>query len=188
MTRGCWPGGLPVPGLAVRIVDPSSLEDVSFGEEGELIVRGPNLMQGYHNKPAETAVALRKGWYHTGDLARSDPSGYLTITGRIKELIIRGGVNISPVEIDGFLMQRPELIEVATVGVPDAVYGEEVVSYVVARQGVSIDIEDLLRYCGTVLPAFKAPKQIVVSLSLPKNERGKLDRRALAKRWSEDAN
>ena len=86
--------GLPVPGLAVRIVDPSSREDVPFGDEGELIVRGPNLMMGYHNKPAETASALRKGWYHTGDLAKSDASGYLTITGRIKELIIRGGQNI----------------------------------------------------------------------------------------------
>ena len=82
--------GLPVPGLAVRIVDPITLEDVPIGAEGELIVRGPNLMQGYHNKPAETAAALRKGWYHTGDLAKSDPNGYLTITGRIKELIITG--------------------------------------------------------------------------------------------------
>ena len=80
-------------------------------------------------------------------------------------------------------MQRPELIEVATVGVPDAIYGEEVVSYVVARPGAAVDAGELLRYCGTALPAFKAPKQIVVSDSLPKTERGKLDRRALAERW-----
>ena len=92
--------GLPVPGLAVRIVDPITLEDVPLGGEGELIVRGPNLMQGYHNKPAETEAALRKGWYHTGDLAKSDAAGYLTITGRIKELIIRGGQNIAPAEIE----------------------------------------------------------------------------------------
>ena len=96
-----------MPGLAVRIVDPSSLEDVPIGEEGELIVRGPNLMQGYHNKPAETASALRKGWYHTGDLAKSDPSGYLTITGRIKELIIRGGQNIAPAEIEEVVVRHP---------------------------------------------------------------------------------
>ena len=92
-------------------------------------------------------------------------------------------MNISPVEIDSFLMQRPELIEVATVGVPDAVYGEEVVSYVVARPGAAVDAGELLRYCGDGLPAFKAPKQIVLSASLPKTERGKLDRRALAERW-----
>jgi acyl-coenzyme A synthetase/AMP-(fatty) acid ligase len=115
----------------------------------------------------------------TGDLGSLDADGFLRLTGREKELIIRGGVNISPLEIDSFLMQRPELIEVATVGVPDAVYGEEVVSYVVARPGTKIDTRELLRYCSTVLPAFKAPKEIVVSQSLPKTERGKLDRRAL---------
>jgi long-chain acyl-CoA synthetase len=113
-----------------------------------------------------------------------DADGFLILTGREKELIIRGGVNISPLEIDTFLMQRPELIEVATVGVPDAVYGEEVVSYVVPRPGAAVDTGELLRYCGDGLPAFKAPKEIVLAASLPKTERGKLDRRALALRWS----
>jgi acyl-CoA synthetase (AMP-forming)/AMP-acid ligase II len=120
----------------------------------------------------------------TGDLGQLDADGFLCLTGREKELIIRGGVNISPVEIDSFLMQHPELIEAATVGVPDAVYGEEVVSYVVARPGAAVDSDALLRYCSTVLPAFKAPKQIVVSTSLPKTERGKLDRKALVERWN----
>src|SRR5262249_27089602 len=130
------------------------------------------------------AIVSSCGRIRTGDLGCLDADGFLTLTGREKELIIRGGVNISPVEIDNFLMQRPELIEAATVGVPDAVYGEEVVSYVVVRPGAEIDADELLRYCGTVLPAFKAPKQIVVSAALPKTERGKLDRRALAERWS----
>ncbi len=121
--------------------------------------------------------------YRTGDLGMLDADGFLRLTGREKDLIIRGGVNISPLEIDSILMQRPELIEVATVGVPHAIYGEEVVSYVVARPGMAIDVAELLRYCGTVLPAFKAPKEIVVSTALPKTERGKLDRRALAERW-----
>ena len=88
-----------------------------------------------------------------------DADGFLRLTGREKDLIIRGGVNISPLEIDSILMQRPELIEVATVGVPHAIYGEEVVSYVVARPGTAIDVAELLRYCGTALPAFKAPKR-----------------------------
>jgi acyl-coenzyme A synthetase/AMP-(fatty) acid ligase len=122
----------------------------------------------------------------TGDLGLLDQDGFLCLTGREKELIIRGGVNISPVEIDSFLMQRPELIEVATVGVPDAVYGEEVVSYVVARPGANVDTGELLRYCSDGLPAFKAPKRIVVSASLPKTERGKLDRKALRDRWSRE--
>ena len=92
-------------------------------------------------------------------------------------------MNISPLEIDSFLMQHPSLIEVATVGVPDAVYGEEVVSYVVARPGGGVDAAALLRYCSDGLPAFKAPKRIVLTASLPKTERGKLDRRALAEQW-----
>jgi long-chain acyl-CoA synthetase len=129
-------------------------------------------------------IVACRGRIRTGDLGRVDADGFLTLTGREKELIIRGGVNISPLEIDNFLMQRPELIEVATVGVPDATYGEEVVSYVVARPGAAVDARELLRYCATGLPAFKAPKQIVLAASLPKTERGKLDRRTLAQSWS----
>jgi len=124
-----------------------------------------------------------RGRIRTGDLGFLDADGYLHLTGREKELIIRGGVNISPVEIDSVLMRRPEIIEVATVGVPDALYGEEVVSYVVARPGARIDIDELLRYCAAALPAFKAPKRIVLSDMLPKNERGKLDRKALVGQW-----
>jgi acyl-coenzyme A synthetase/AMP-(fatty) acid ligase len=128
-----------------------------------------------------------RGRIRTGDLGRLDADGFLELTGREKDLIIRGGVNISPVEIDSFLMRHPELIDVATVGVPDAIYGEEVVSYVVARPGARIDAAELLRYCGDGLPAFKAPKQIVLSAALPKTERGKLDRRALTERWKREA-
>jgi acyl-CoA synthetase (AMP-forming)/AMP-acid ligase II len=134
-TRVMGSCGLPVPGLATRIVDPTTLEDVSIGSEGELIVRGPNLMHGYHNKPAETAAALRKGWYHTGDLAKSDPNGYLTITGRIKELIIRGGQNIAPAEIEEVVILHPEVIDCAVVGVPHATLGEVPYLFVVAERG-----------------------------------------------------
>jgi acyl-CoA synthetase (AMP-forming)/AMP-acid ligase II len=124
-----------------------------------------------------------RGRFRTGDLGCLDADGFLTLTGREKELIIRGGAKISPVEIDSCLMQRAEVVEAATIGVPDAVYGEEVVSYVVARPGAALDTGELLRYCSSVLPAFKAPKRIVISDTLPKTERGKLDRKALAARW-----
>jgi len=127
-----------------------------------------------------------RGRLRTGDIGFLDADGYLHITGREKDLIIRGGINISPLEIDSILLQRPEIIEVATVGVPDHTYGEEVVSFVVARPGATIDVDDLLRYCGAILPAFKAPKQIVLSNHLPKTARGKLDRRALAEQWTSD--
>jgi acyl-coenzyme A synthetase/AMP-(fatty) acid ligase len=129
-----------------------------------------------------------RGRFRTGDLGCLDADGFLMLTGREKEQIIRGGAKISPVEIDSYLMQRADVIEAATVGVPDAVYGEEVVSYVVMRPGTPVDADELLRYCAKVLPAFKAPKQIVISASLPKTERGKLDRRALVASWGRDGN
>ena len=124
--------------------------------------------------------------FRTGDIGFLDIDGYLHLAGRQKDLIIRGGVNISPLEIDGILMQRPEVIEVGTVGVPDGVYGEEVVSYVVLRPGANIGADDLLRHCNAVLPAFKSPKQIVLRHDLPKTERGKLDRKALVRIWVDD--
>jgi acyl-coenzyme A synthetase/AMP-(fatty) acid ligase len=124
-----------------------------------------------------------RGRMQTGDLGFLDDEGYLHLTGRVKDLIIRGGVNISPVEIDGVLMQRPEVVEAATVGVPDRVYGEEVVAYVVLRPGAAVGADDILRHCHAALPAFKAPKQIVLSQGLPKTERGKLDRKALVELW-----
>jgi acyl-coenzyme A synthetase/AMP-(fatty) acid ligase len=120
----------------------------------------------------------------TGDLGFLDDEGYLHLTGRAKDLIIRGGVNISPLEIDNVLMQRPDVIEACTVGVPDKVYGEEVVAYVVLRPGSAAAAADILRHCATALPAFKTPRQIVLSDELPKTERGKLDRKALVEQWS----
>ena len=159
---------------------------VEPGEIGQVEIGGfPDQDYRYLAEDGCVAVSCR-GRMLTGDLGLIDEDGYLRVTGRAKDLIIRGGVNISPLEIDSFLMQHPALIEVATVGVPDAVYGEEVVSYVVARPGGGVDAAALLRYCSDGLPTFKAPKQIVLTASLPKTERGKLDRRALAERWRRD--
>src|SRR5262249_46091360 len=161
-------GSLPAGGIGAN--EPGGFADNNYrylADDGTVRINGRGRMQ-------------------TGDLGFLDPEGYLHLAGREKELIIRGGVNISPLEIDGLLMQRPEIVEAATVGIPDAIYGEEVVSYVVARPGARVDTDELLRYCGAVLPAFKAPKQIVLSEALPKNERGKLDRKALVGQWSRE--
>jgi acyl-coenzyme A synthetase/AMP-(fatty) acid ligase len=128
-----------------------------------------------------------RGRMKTGDLGFLDDDGYLHLTGRTKDLIIRGGVNISPMEIDTVLMGQPEVIEVATVGVPDKLYGEEVVAYVVLRPGCGLGPADVLKRCASSLPAFKAPKRIVLSEELPKTERGKLDRKALVERWRREA-
>jgi acyl-CoA synthetase (AMP-forming)/AMP-acid ligase II len=167
--------GLPVPGLATRIVDPVTTEDLPIGAEGELIVRGPNLMHGYHNKPAETASALRKGWYHTGDLAKSDPNGYLTITGRIKELVIRGGQNIAPAEIEEVVILHPQVVDCAIVGVPHATLGEVPYLFVVA-QGGQLDVDSLLAHCRGSLSAYKIPEATHIVTEIPRTGSGKIMR------------
>ena len=167
--------GLPVPGLSVRIVDPSTRIDVPIGDEGELIVRGPNLMAGYHNKPAETASALRNGWYHTGDLARSDGSGYLTITGRIKELIIRGGQNIAPAEIEEIVIQHAQVLDCAVVGMRHATLGEVPHLFVVARGG-ELDVDSLRDHCRSQLSAYKIPEATHVVAEIPRTGSGKIMR------------
>jgi long-chain acyl-CoA synthetase len=168
--------------LAIVASDGTSLPP---GETGQIEIGG-DAVHEYRYLAEDGSVKVNsRGRIRTGDLGSLDADGFLSVTGREKDLIIRGGVNISPVEIESFLMQRPELIEAATVGVPDAIYGEEVVSYVVVRPGATVDAGELLRYCSDGLPTFKAPKQIVLTASLPKTERGKLNRRALAEQWKE---
>ena len=176
--------GLPVPGLAVRIVDPSSREDVPFGEEGELIVRGPNLMQGYHNKPEETAAALRKGWYHTGDLAKSDSSGYLTITGRIKELIIRGGQNIAPAEIEEVVLRHPHVTDCAVVGIRHATLGEVPCLFVVAKPD-ELDLNSLLDHCRAHLSSYKIPEATHFVPEIPRTGSGKIMRFKLVEKLNQ---
>jgi long-chain acyl-CoA synthetase len=167
--------GIPVPGLAVRIVDPLTLQDLPIGAEGELIVRGPNLMQGYHNKPAETASALRNGWYHTGDLAKSDLNGYLTITGRIKELIIRGGQNIAPAEIEEVVIRHSQVIDCAVVGVPHATLGEVPYLFVVADKN-QLDVDSLLAHCRVSLSSYKIPEATHIVSEIPRTGSGKIMR------------
>ena len=174
--------GLPVPGSAVRIVEPGSDRDVAPGERGELIVRGPHVMLGYHAREKETAEALRNGWYHTGDEAISDENGYLTITGRIKELIIRGGENIAPFEVEQVVSQHKAIFDCAVVGRPHAELGEVPVLFAVPVQGEEIDPEDVRRFCHEQLSSFKVPAEIHVVDDIPKTGSGKIKRHELAER------
>jgi len=178
--------GRPLPYLQLRIVGREGAA-LPPGKMGSVEVGGFDDNNYRYLAEDGTIQVNSRGRMRTGDLGFLDEDGFLHLTGREKELIIRGGVNISPLEIDSLLMQRPEVADVATVGVPDRIYGEEVVSYVVLRPGVSIGAGDILRHCAAALPAFKTPKQIVLSDELPKTERGKLDRKALVERWTRGA-
>jgi len=168
--------GFPVPGLAVRILDPASGRDVALGQEGELIVRGPNVMPGYHNKPEETERALRDGWYHTGDLAKSNENGFLTITGRLKELIIRGGQNIAPAEIEEVVNTYEAVLDCAVVGVPHEHLGEVPALFVVARKDRTIEADALLAHCRAQLSAYKVPYAVHLVAEIPRTGSGKIIR------------
>ena len=167
--------GFPVPGLAVRLVDANG-RDVAPGHEGELIVRGPNVMPGYHNKPQETANALRDGWYHTGDLAKSDDNGFLTITGRLKELIIRGGQNIAPAEIEEVVNTFAAVLDCAVVGVPHEHLGEVPALFVVPRPGSALEPEALIAHCRAQLSAYKVPQSVHRIAEIPRTGSGKIIR------------
>jgi acyl-CoA synthetase (AMP-forming)/AMP-acid ligase II len=167
--------GIPVPGLAVRIVDLNG-RDVRPSQEGELIVYGPNVMPGYHNKPEETANALRAGWYHTGDLARSDENGFLTITGRLKELIIRGGQNIAPAEIEEVVNKYEAVLDCAVVGVPHEHLGEVPALFIVPRPGNAVEKDAILAHCRIYLSAYKVPHSVQLIAEIPRTGSGKIIR------------
>jgi long-chain acyl-CoA synthetase len=167
--------GIPLPGLAVRIVDPTG-RDVGPNGEGELIVRGPGVMPGYHNKPEETRNALRAGWYHTGDLAKSDENGFLTITGRLKELIIRGGQNIAPAEIEEVVNGFAAVLDCAVVGMAHEHLGEVPALFVVPRPGKTVESDALLAHCRTHLSAYKVPHTVQSIAEIPRTGSGKIIR------------
>jgi long-chain acyl-CoA synthetase len=167
--------GLPLPGVAVRMVDLQG-QDVAQGEEGELLVRGPNVMQGYHGKPKETAKSLVNGWYHTGDLARADAYGFIAITGRLKEIIIRGGQNIAPAELEDTVLMHADVLDCAAVGLEHPHLGEVPVVCVVLREGKTLDGETLRAHCAERLSAYKVPSEVHFVASIPRTGSGKVIR------------
>ena len=166
--------GIPLPDLEVRIVDPNTMTDVPPGEIGEIWLRGPSITPGYWRKVEETRKAFVDGWFRTGDLGRVDEDGYFYITDRIKHIIISGGENISPKEIEDVINQHPNISESCVVGVPDERWGERVVAAVVPRAGAWVEPGQLKDYCRIFLHDWKCPKEIRVVSELPKNTMGKV--------------
>ncbi|MER5923757.1 class I adenylate-forming enzyme family protein [Streptomyces mirabilis] len=170
--------GLPFPGQEIRILDADGTE-VAPGTDGEVVVRGPNVMRGYLGRPDETARVVVDGWLHTGDVGHVDAEGYLTLVGRSKDMIIRGGENIYPKEIEDVLASDPSVLEAAVIGVPDEKWGEVVVAYVQPRPGSTVDAAALKALCARSLTGFKRPASYVVVEAIPKNAVGKIDKGSL---------
>ncbi|MDN5914697.1 MAG: acyl--CoA ligase [Pseudonocardia sp.] len=166
--------GLPLPGLTVRLVDPATADDVGPEEEGELWVQGPNVTPGYHNLPYATAAVLVDGWYRTGDLGRRDANGYLRISGRTKELIIRGGENIYPAEVEEALAGAEGVRDVAVVGVPHQHLGEVPVAFVVPTGPGPLDHAAVLASARERLSSFKIPDRLVECQVIPRTGSGKI--------------
>jgi len=166
--------GLPLPGLGVRIVHPETLEDLPQGETGEIWLKGPSITPGYWRKPNETAKAFADGWFRTGDLGRSDGEGYYYLTDRLKHIIISGGENISPKEVEAVINRMDGVKESAVVGLPDERWGEKVVAAVVSQPGAAVPSQAILSYCKEHLHSWKCPKEIRFVDSLPRNTMGKV--------------
>ena len=172
--------GRTLPGISLRVVDPQSGENQPPGVQGELLVTGPQLMLGYHRRPDATAQAVRDGWYHTGDLATVDSDDWLRITGRLSEIIIRGGENIGPGEVEEVVAAHPSVLECAVVGVPDEMLGEVPVACVVLADDAGDDPAGALRtHCRARLARFKVPTRFVRVDEIPKTASGKVKRRLL---------
>ena len=170
--------GQAIPNVEVKIVDEKGNE-VETGELGELIARGPNISPGYYKLPDITAETFRDGWLYTGDMARMDEDGYIYLVDRKKNLIIRGGFNISPRDIDEVLLEHPAIIETTVIGVPDPILGEEIKAYVVVKEGEQLTEEEVIAHCQKHLAIYQTPRYIEFTQRLPRSPIGKIMRKEL---------
>ncbi len=152
---------------------------MAAGERGEVVVRGPNVMKGYYNRPDETAEVLRRRWFHTGDIGVLDEEGYLTIVDRRKDMILRGGFNVYPREIEEVMMTHPAVALVAVIGVPDERLGEEVKAFVVRRPGVDVTAGELVAWGREQFASYKYPRMVEFRSTLPMTASGKILKREL---------
>ncbi|OEH94381.1 AMP-binding protein [Bacillus solimangrovi] len=169
--------GKALPNVEVKIVEPGSNVEVPFGVQGELCTRGYQVMKGYYNNSDATKEAIdADGWLHTGDLAVMDENGYCKITGRLKDMIIRGGENVYPREIEEFLYEHPKVLDVQVVGVPDEKYGEEVMAWIILKDGETATIEEMKEYCKGKISRHKIPRYIEFTTNYPMTASGKIQK------------
>ena len=179
--------GLPLPDVDCRIVDvETGRSDLATGEVGELILRGPQVMKGYHGMPGETALTLRDGWLYTGDLARMDADGYFYIVDRRKELIKPDGLQVWPREVEEAISANPKVLEVGVAGIPDPFHGEAVKAWIVLKPGKNLGEAEVKAWCRDRLAAYKIPSQVEFRTELPKTPVGKILRRELVRQHKEN--
>jgi long-chain acyl-CoA synthetase len=172
--------GIPVWGVEVRIVDAED-NDVPTGELGEIVIRGHNIMTGYYNRPEATAEVMRNGWFHSGDIGNMDEDGYIYIVDRVKDMVIRGGLNVYPREVEDVLMTHPDVSLVAVVGMPDEKFGEEVKAFVVLKPNATVTEAELGAWAKENMAAYKYPRMVEFRDALPMNATGKILKRELKK-------
>ncbi len=170
--------GVPIPGVEMAIMNDNG-KKLGPGEIGEIVIRGHNIMLGYYNRPEATEQAFRGGWFHSGDLGKIDEEGYFYVVDRLKDMIIRGGFNVYPREIEEVMLVHPKISLVAVVGEKDEVYGEEVVAYVVLKEGQSATPEELIEWCKSQMATYKYPRRIYIKDALPMTATGKILKRVL---------
>jgi fatty-acyl-CoA synthase len=169
--------GKALPEVEVKIVKPGTMEEVPRGVQGELCTRGYHVMDGYYKNPDATREAIdAEGWLHTGDLAVMDENGYCRVTGRLKDMIIRGGENIYPREIEEFLYRHPKVLDVQVVGIPDSVYGEEVMAWIILKDGESATADEIKEYCKGKISKHKIPRYLEFTESYPMTASGKIQK------------
>ncbi|MED4728517.1 AMP-binding protein [Aneurinibacillus migulanus] len=169
--------GRVLPHVEAKIIDPATGDEMLQGEQGELCTRGVHVMKGYYNMPEQTAKAIdNEGWLHTGDLATVDEDGYYKITGRLKDMIIRGGENVYPREIEEFLYQHPKVLDVQVVGVPDEIYGEQILACIKVREQEELTVEEIKEFCDGKIARYKIPHYIQIVDEYPMTASGKIQK------------
>jgi long-chain acyl-CoA synthetase len=180
--------GLPWPDTIAKVMDiENGTKEMPVGEAGELVVQGPQVMKGYWNRPDETAKTLRGGWLYTGDIAKMDKDGYFQIVDRKKDMIIVGGFNVYPRDVEEVLYQHPKVLEAVVAGIPDPKSGERVKAYIVLKPGQMATGEEIMAYCKENLTGYKRPHEIEFRDSLPKTMVGKILRRQLVEEEKQKA-
>jgi fatty-acyl-CoA synthase len=175
--------GRPFFHTEVRVVDDNG-QELPPGEKGEVLLRAPNMMKGYLNRPDETDAAIKDGWLHTGDIAKMDADGFLYILDRKKDMIISGGENIYPAEIEDALLNHPKVSDVGVIGYPHEKWGEAVKAIVVAQQGQTLTEEELIEWCQGKIGKFKIPKSVVITDAIPRTPTGKILKTELRKKFN----